>query len=241
MNVHIIQHEIYETPGTYLSWAKERNFNCTFSRVFYNEPLPQSAENIDILIVMGGPQSPDTSTEQCPHFDAKAEIALIQKCIHNNKIVISICLGAQLIGEALGAKYEHSPEKEIGIWPIQLTSDGLEDNNIKHFDTNLLVGHWHNDMPGLTKDCKILAQSIGCPRQIVCYSDFVYGFQCHMEFTPEVVELLINEEEHFLQNNTKLVFVQKPDIIRQQDFREMNQKLKEFLDNISYKYQEAIQ
>lgn len=239
MNVHIIQHEVYEAPGAFLSWIEEKNFTSSFSRVFIDDPLPQSADNIDILIVMGGPQSPDTSTEQCPHFNAKAEITLIQKCIQNNKIVIGVCLGVQLIGEALGAKYEHSPEKEIGVWPIQLTADGLKDNNIKHFGTNLLVGHWHNDMPGLTKDCKILAQSIGCPRQIICYSDFVYGFQCHIEFTLEVVDLLINEEEDFLQNNTKHVFVQKPDVIRHQDFSKMNQKLKEFLDNISYKYQQV--
>ncbi len=49
-----------------------------------------------------------------------------------------------------------------------------------HFGKTLEVGHWHNDMPGLTPEAKIIAYSEGCPRQIVAYSDRVFGFQCHM-------------------------------------------------------------
>jgi GMP synthase (glutamine-hydrolysing) len=57
------------------------------------------------------------------------------------------------------------------------------------------VGHWHNDMPGLTPNAKIIAFSAGCPRQIIEYSKLVYGLQCHMELTSEVVELLIQHSE----------------------------------------------
>ena len=177
MKVHFIQHETFEAPAAYLEWAKQRNHTITFSKVYENQALPETAENIDLLIVMGGPQSPATTQKECPHFNAKAEITLIQKCIKSEKAVIGVCLGSQLIGEALGANFEHSPEKEIGVFPIQLTDDGLKDEKINHFGSSLLVGHWHNDMPGLTTDSKILATSTGCPRQIVAYSNLVYGFQ----------------------------------------------------------------
>lgn len=233
MNIHFIQHEVFEAPGAYLEWAEKRNHNITFSKVYENQPLPETVEKMDMLIIMGGPQSPDTNKEECPHFDAKAEIALIRKAVNAGKAVVGVCLGSQLIGEALGAKFEHSPEKEIGVLPIQLTPDGLKDKNIAHFGSSLLVGHWHNDMPGLTSKGKILATSIGCPRQIVAYSDLVYGFQCHMELTPEVIELLIAQEEDFLNNNTKHRFVQKPDEIRNFDYSEMNSKLFQFLDNLA--------
>lgn len=232
MNVHFIQHETFEAPGAYLEWAKERNHTISFSKVFEHNGLPQTAENMDLLIIMGGPQSPDTSKEECPHFDAGAEIALVQKAVSSGKAVVGVCLGAQLIGEALGAKFEHSPEKEIGVLPIQLTQDGLKDEKIAHFGSSLLVGHWHNDMPGLTAQSKILATSTGCPRQIVAYSGLVYGFQCHMEFTPELIELLIAEEEDFLTNNTKHRFVQKPDEIRSFNYSDMNNKLFQFLDQL---------
>jgi len=185
MKVHFIQHETFEAPGAYLEWAKERNHTISFSKVYEHNSLPKTTENMDLLIIMGGPQSPDTTQEECPHFNAKAEIALIQKCIQAEKAVLGICLGAQLIGKALGAKVEHSPEKEIGVFPIQLTEDGIKDEKIAHFGSSLFVGHWHSDMPGLTIESKILATSKGCPRQIVAYSNLVYGFQCHIEFTLE--------------------------------------------------------
>lgn len=236
MNVHFIQHETFEAPSAYLDWAKQRNHTIAFSKVYENQPLPETAENIDLLIVMGGPQSPDTTQEECPHFNAKAEIALIQKCIQAGKAVVGICLGSQLIGEALGAKFEHSPEKEIGVFPIHLTADGLKDEKINHFGSTLPVGHWHNDMPSLTPQSKVLATSAGCPRQIVTYSNLVYGFQCHMEFTQETVELLIAEELDFLTHNTTHKFVQKPDEIRSYDYTEMNNKLFVFLDKLMDEY-----
>ncbi|NGM90772.1 glutamine amidotransferase, partial [Parapusillimonas sp. SGNA-6] len=198
--------------------------------------IPETAEDIDLLIVMGGPQSPDTTQEECPHFNAKAEIAVIQKCIQADKAVVGVCLGSQLIGQALGAKFEHSPEKEIGVFPIQLTADGLKDEKINHFGSTLPVGHWHNDMPGLTPQSKVLATSAGCPRQIVAYNNLVYGFQCHMEFTQETVELLIAEEVDFLTHNTTHKFVQKPDEIHHYDFSEMNEKLWQFLDKLAAEY-----
>ncbi len=236
MNVHFIQHEIFEAPGAYLEWAKQKNHTNTFSKVYENQPLPQKADNIDLLIVMGGPQSPNTTQEECPHFNAKAEMALIQKCIQAGKAVVGVCLGAQLIGQALGAKFERSPEKEIGVFPIHLTEYGFKDEKINHFGSTLPVGHWHSDMPGLTTNSKILATSIGCPKQIVAYSYLVYGFQCHMELTPEVVELLIAEELDFLSNNTTHKFVQKPDEIRGYDYTEMNDKLFLFLDKLVDEY-----
>jgi len=198
MNIHFIQHETFETAGAYLDWAEKRKYNISFSKVFEGDKLPDSAENIDMLIILGGPQDPATSTEECPHFDAKAEINLIKKCIDVGKAVVGICLGSQLIGESLGFKFGHSPEKEIGNFAIELTEQGLQDEKISHFGKTLVVGHWHNDMPGLENDNQILAFSKGCPRQIVKYSNIVYGFQCHMELTKEVVKELINSEKDLL-------------------------------------------
>ncbi|HEU0124760.1 type 1 glutamine amidotransferase [Flavobacterium sp.] len=236
MNIHFIQHETYEAPGAYLNWAENRNYKISFSKVYENNPLPDSVDFIDMLIVMGGPQSPNTTLEECSHFDAKAEITLIQKCIANGKAVVGACLGSQLIGQALGANFGHSPEKEIGVFPITLTEDGIKDKKISHFGSILNVGHWHNDMPGLTKESKVLAFSEGCPIQIVSYSDFVYGFQCHMELTTEVVSLLIESETDLLAESKKYKFVQNPEEILSYDYNEMNEKLFQFLDKLVLAY-----
>lgn len=236
MHIHFIQHEIFEAPGAYLEWATQRGYNVTFSKIYEGHSLPENVEDLDMLIVMGGPQSPDTTKEECPYFDGAAEIAFIQRFIAQGRAVVGVCLGAQLIGEALGARFDHSPEKEIGVFPITLTKVGLGDVKINHFGTSLAVGHWHNDMPGLTTESRVLAESKGCPRQIIAFGDLIYGFQCHMEFTPEVVALLIEEELDFLTNNNGYPYVQKPNEIRCYNYTEMNDKLFVFLDKLSEEY-----
>lgn len=230
MHIHFIIHEHFEAPGAYESWAKNRGYTVSYSRVYEGENLPECVENIDFLIVMGGPQDPSTTIEQCPHFDTKSEQSVISKAINAGKVVLGICLGSQLIGEALGASYEHSPEREIGKFPITLTEDGLMHPLFEHFGEALDVGHWHNDMPGLTADSKIIAYSEGCPRQIVAYSDLVFGFQCHMELTSEVVALLIKNDD--LSEAKKYRFVDEPEILLNHDYDEMNKKLHEFLDKL---------
>jgi len=236
VHIHFIIHEVFEGPGAFLTWAKMRGHSIGYSRVYKGEPLPLSFEQIDLLIVMGGPQSPSTTIEMCPHFDGAAEIALIKKCIDLNKAVIGVCLGAQLIGEAYGARCVKSPEKEIGGFPVFLTEEGKDHRFFSHFDNGCMVGHWHNDMPGLTEKSQVIAYSEGCPRQIIQYGTFVYGFQCHMEFTHELVELLIEHSEAELREDKERKFVQQPDVLRNNDYTTMNDKLYVFLDLLTKEY-----
>ncbi|OSZ62679.1 GMP synthase [Sphingomonas sp. IBVSS2] len=236
MKVHFVMHEAFEAPGAYEIWARARGHAASFTRLYDGGRLPISANDHDMLIVMGGPQSPATTTDECPHFDATAERGLIARFIEAGKPVVGICLGSQLIGEALGAPHEHSPEKEIGKFPIALTAEGRAHPRFADFGSELAVGHWHNDMPGLTATAKIIATSEGCPRQIVEYGDLVYGFQCHMEFTPEVIELLIAASESELATLSDHRFVQQPDALRGHDYGEMNGKLYGFLDKLEAAY-----
>ncbi|MFL6605602.1 MAG: type 1 glutamine amidotransferase [Steroidobacteraceae bacterium] len=236
MHVHFVVHEPFEAPGAYENWVRDRKHTCGYSRVYAQELLPQSVEAIDLLVLFGGPQSPSTTMDECPHFDAAAERALILRCVAAGKAVVGICLGSQLIGEALGAKHEKSPETEIGKFPIFLTSEGRANHKFADFGEPLGVGHWHSDMPGLTKDAKVIAYSEGCPRQIVEYSNLVYGFQCHMEFTREVIELLIAASERELASLTGSRFVQQPAALRANDYASMNQSLFGFLDELVVAY-----
>jgi GMP synthase (glutamine-hydrolysing) len=234
MHVHFVVHESFEAPGAFETWVRERGFTAGFSRVYSHEPLPEAADGIDLLVVMGGPQSPATTQQECPHFDAAAEQALIVKCVVANKAVIGVCLGAQLLGDALGASFDHSPEMEIGKFPIALSPHGRANDKFAGFGETLEVGHWHSDMPGLTRGAKIIAYSKGCPRQIVEYGRLVYGFQCHMELNREVIELLIAASD--LADLSKHRFVQQADALRANDYGVMNEKLFLFLDKLVADY-----
>ncbi|NTV24002.1 MAG: C26 family cysteine hydrolase domain-containing family [Nanoarchaeota archaeon] len=231
MKIHIIMHESFESPAAVAEWAGRNDHSLSYSRLFQGDDLPYSCENIDFLVVMGGPQSPATTKEECHYFDAKQEIALIKKAIDADKRVLGVCLGAQLIGEALGARFEHSPNREIGVFDIMLTPDAKEDSILLKWPDRLMVGHWHGDMPGLTKDTKILAYSKGCPRQIVKYSDKVYGFQCHLEFTKAAVAGMIKNCGHELVNGKP--YIQKREELINFDYDEMNQYLFQFLDDFT--------
>lgn len=232
MKIHIVMHESFESPAAIEIWAKKKWLDITYTRQYLGDTFPEEC-NFDFLVVMGGPQSPETTLEECPHYDAKKEIAFIKKAIDQNKILLGACLGAQLIGEALGGKFGHSPNREIGVFPITLTEDGKQDPIIGTFPEKFLVGHWHGDMPGLTSESKILATSEGCPRQIVRYAPKIYGFQCHFEFTPEAIEGMIENNAHELENYKDLPYIETAEQLRNHNYDEMNNLLFKFLDKIS--------
>ncbi|CAG9948676.1 unnamed protein product [Clonostachys rosea f. rosea IK726] len=236
MLVHFIVHESFEAPGAYETWALKRGYNATFTRLYLGDTLPVIVDSLDILIVLGGPQTPSTTKDECPYFDAAAERDFILQCISAGKAVVGICLGSQLVSEALGAAWEKSPETEIGNFPITLTTTGRSNDKFEHFDLSIEVGHWHNDMPGLTPEAKIIASSQGCPRQIVEYTNLVYGFQCHMEFNAEVIEGLIEASKDELAGLIENKYVQQPDVLRANDYAKMNETLAVFLDRLTEAY-----
>lgn len=230
MNIHFVLHESFESPGAILDWASSHNHTVSFTKLYNYESLPNDANSTDFLIVMGGPQSPATTLEKCPYFDAKAESAFIADAVSNGKLVLGVCLGAQLIGEALGAKFDHSPNREIGVFELRLTEDAQEDPIFSTFPNEFPVGHWHGDMPGLTPDSKVLATSKGCPRQIVRYTPKVYGFQCHFEFTKDSIEGMIQNCSHELEQYKDLSYIEDANELRAHDYSKINQRLFSFLD-----------
>ncbi len=229
MNIHIVVHESFESPGAIDAWIKNGGHRVTYTRLYSGEAFPRES-GFDFLIVMGGPQSPATTLKECPHFDAKEEIRFIKRAIDENKLVLGICLGAQLIGEALGAHFEHSPNREIGAFTLKLTVEGENDRMFAEFPKEFVAGHWHGDMPGLTPDSQVLATSEGCPRQIVRYTPRVYGFQCHLEFTSDSIEDMIINNSHELSAYKELPYIQTPSELRINDYATINSLLFTFLD-----------
>ncbi len=236
IKIHFIVHEQFAGPGAFENWAVKRGYDYSFSRVYLNEKLPLNIDIFDLLIVLGGPQRPSTTKKECPHFDSHKEIRIIQQFIENEKAVLGICLGAQLIGEALGANFEQSPFKEIGAFQISLTEEGKANQKFSHFPANVVVGHWHGDMPGLTENAKIIAKSDGCPRQIIEYSKLVYGFQCHLEFCTELLELFIHNSDKELKLLSGKKYIQTPKELRNNNYEEMNELLYKFLDKLMHQY-----
>ncbi len=230
MKIHFIIHESFEVPGIIEVWATNKGHQTSYTQVYQYEKYPESIEEIDMLIVMGGPQSPETTLDECPYFNAKEEIAFIKKVIDADKKVFGVCLGAQMIGEALGAKVDHSPNVEIGIFNVYLTEKANQSSFFNSLPVHFPVAHWHGDMPGLPEHSEVLAYSEGCPRQMIKFSSKVYGFQCHMEYTPEVIRNMIANCGEELERYQGLPYVQHAASISNADFGSMNRILMDFLD-----------
>ena len=233
MKVHFIQQDSWVEPGEYLSWAMRRGYDVTFTRCWMYDSIPREL-SADILIVLGGYQCPATTKEQCDYFDSAAEQRLIRKYVDAGRIVIGVCLGAQLLGEAMGAEYEHSPEKEIGPVRARLTEAGKADPFLKSFPETFDAGEWHNDMPGLTPDAVILAESDGCPRQIVRFAKYAYAFQTHMEFNRKIIAAGIEDCGGKL--GVSGPYVQSEEELLEYDYTDMNRMLSRFLDAIVEDY-----
>lgn len=226
MHIHFIIHASFEKPGSINNWITKKGYTFSTTSPYKGELLP-SDDDFDFLIIMGGPQSP-TNLTKFPYL--KDEIRFTKKAIENNKSILGICLGAQIIGEALGAKTDCSPHKEVGTFPISLTSDGLHDPIFKHFPKQFDVMHWHNDMPGVPDTAAILAESAGCPRQVIRYGKKIYGLQCHLEMTPELIKGMLDHCKEDLQPS---LYTQPHEKMLAANFSEMNQKLHFILDKIT--------
>lgn len=226
MKILFVTHASFEKPGSIETWAKKNGHETQEVCPFKGENIPDINE-FDFLIVMGGPQSP-LKIEQAPYL--ADEITLIKQAIDKNKRIIGICLGAQLIGEAFGAKTERSPQREIGIFSIEQLETAKLDPIFRQFPTNYDVMHWHSDMPGIPTEAVLLAKSEGCPRQIIRYGDRIYGFQCHFELTKELVQEMMEQCATDLKPGP---YVSSAKELTTADYSQINSKMDKVLDYLA--------
>ncbi|MBS0288091.1 MAG: hypothetical protein JSR17_12395 [Proteobacteria bacterium] len=223
MRCHFIQHAHFETPGSLSAWAVKHNLKIALYHPYQNDPLPVVTQG-EPVIFLGGPQS---ATEYQRYAYLEKEVTYIRELVKLKQPMVGICLGAQLIGESLGAKCLRSPEKEVGVFPIKLTEKAKHHPYFKGLPQTQPVMHWHNDMPGLTKSANVLATSEGCPRQIIEYAPNILGFQCHFEANDEWLGLLLENASNDLKPSR---FTQSVEAMHKSDFKAMNLYLETILD-----------
>lgn len=225
MRIHYLIHAAYESPGAIDDWAHANKHTSSSTHTYKGEKLP-NANDFDFLIVMGGPQS---ATQLDKWAYLKDEIALIKQTIAANKPILGICLGAQLLAESLGASTQKSPHREIGVFPIELLPDAKHDPAFSQFPPSFDVMHWHNDMPGIPTNARLLAKSAGCPQQAFSVGDRLYGLQFHLEITPTDVKQMLPHEGELKPG----LYIETKEKLLSHDLKEINKKLFKLLDYLS--------
>lgn len=190
MRLHWLQHVPFEGLGTIEDWAEERGFQITCTRLYDDEDELPDVADFDWLIVMGGPMG---IFDYNDHPWLTDEKELIELAVDEEKTVIGICLGAQLMADVLGAKVYPGPQKEIGWFPIQRSADASA-----LIPQELIVFHWHGDTFEIPDDAVALATSKPGINQGFIYKDKVVGLQFHMETTPDSMEAIIEHCSHEL-------------------------------------------
>jgi len=185
--LHYIQHVPFETPGCILDWAQEKGIIVTATHTYKNEPFP-AFDDFDFLVIMGGPMGVQ-DTGLYPWLVAEKEF--IARAIQMNKKVLGICLGAQLIAFACGAKVYANPEKEVGWHPVSLTQAAQNHALFSDFPAELEVFHWHGETFTLPANAIHLARSTACEHQAFLLDEHVLGFQFHLEVKAENVKSLL--------------------------------------------------
>ncbi len=189
MKIAYLQNAAHSGPDNILAWGQERSVAITGTQLFAGEPLATTYP--DILIVLGGVPA------ECAEW-LQQEIAYIRSAIEAGSRVLGLCLGSQLIVEALGGSLVPHTHSECGWWPVTLNEKaachpalkGLSDTAFFFFHRNTVV------MPD---SMSLLASNPGCKHQIFAWGDRVIGIQGHPEMRADTIEYLIRNKKSYLE------------------------------------------
>jgi GMP synthase-like glutamine amidotransferase len=195
---HYLQHIPFETLGSIESWLRATGSAVTCTRFFESTSLPDP-RLVDLLIVMGGPMSVNDEME-FPWL--LTEKRFIRECIEAGKRVLGVCLGAQLIASALGARVYPNRFKEIGWFPVKGLAPA---GGAFSFPPSLEVFHWHGETFDLPAGAVHIARSEGCENQAFQIERSVVGLQFHLETTPESLRAMVS---HFKSELVPAGYVQ---------------------------------
>jgi GMP synthase-like glutamine amidotransferase len=178
-----LQHVPYEGPGLIAAAASRRGLDLRLCHPYRGESLP-SPEELDGLVVMGGPMGVHDTAE---HPYLAREVELIAAIVHAGGPVLGVCLGAQLIAHALGARVYRGQQAEIGCGAVSLTGAGREDLVLGSTGAATLpVVHWHEETFALPAHTTLLASSSLFPHQAFRVGAHAYGLQFHVEVEREL-------------------------------------------------------
>ncbi|HNX40195.1 MAG TPA: type 1 glutamine amidotransferase [Methanothrix sp.] len=229
MKIHYLQHVPFEDLANIEGWAISRGHDITATRLFSGEALPE-LESIDWLIIMGGPMN---IYEHDRYPWLATEKRFIGRAIAAGKIVLGICLGAQLMADVLGAEVVKNENREIGWFTVDLTAEAKASPLFSVLPQSFTAFHWHGDTFAIPPGALRAAYSRGCANQAFVLGRAV-GLQFHLESSEESLEHLLENcagelaegDSPYVQNGVELA-------AGGQHFAGMRCLMEAFLDNMA--------
>lgn len=184
---HCLQHVPFERPGQLAKWVADRGHTLSVTHLWQAESLPHLDE-YDGLFILGGPMN---VYEDSLYPWLAAEKSFIAAAVADDKPILGICLGAQLLAVILGGLVTTARHKEIGWFPVRLTADGCTSQLFFDFAGPLTAFHWHGDRFSIPPRAMHVATSEACAEQAFVYNERVVGLQFHLETDLDNVAALV--------------------------------------------------
>jgi len=183
--VNVIRHLAFEDLGSFSSVLQIHDYQINYIDAGYDDLSIINARSGDLLIILGGPISVNDGA-QFPFLEL--EINLLKQRIAADRPTLGICLGAQLIASALGAKIYAGDEKEIGWSGLSLTAAG-ERSALRYLNAqHCSMLHWHGESFDLPDNALLLASSEKYVNQAFSYGKNILALQFHPEVTQRDME-----------------------------------------------------
>ncbi len=183
-NLLVFQHIAREHPSNIAEYTAKRNIGLSVVKLWESQTIPPVAD-YDALVVLGGPMGVYEE-----YAGKREELSALDEAI-GRMPVLGICLGAQLVAHAMGARvYPHIVEgkriKEIGYYDVSLTPAGKQSKLFEGFSDTFKVLQWHGDTFDMPEGAEHLVTAPLCANQAFS-REGAYGIQFHVEATPDLV------------------------------------------------------
>jgi len=182
MRVVAFRHGVSEDLGLLLPALNQHGITVDFADLDHDGATLPDLSDAAGLIFMGGTMSVN---DDLPFL--RTELECIRHAVARGQPVLGLCLGAQLIAKALGAKVHRNPVKEIGWFDVHWTDAARHDPLFAGLDGPETLLQWHYDTFDLPSSATHLAWSERCRNQAFRVAPNVYGLQFHLEATPAII------------------------------------------------------
>jgi len=188
--IWVLQHHPVENLGAIAEALEEAALAWQYVRIFDGARIPGDMKGAGGLIVMGGPESV-YQLDRYPYL--RDEMRLIEGALHDNKPILGVCLGAQLLAAVLGAPVRRGEHREIGWYQVRLTDAARNDRLMEGLPAAFTAAHWHSDVFDLPAGAVALASSDRTENQAFRFGDKAYGLLFHAEISQERIGKLVAE------------------------------------------------
>ena len=195
MNVLIFQHTPGENPGAFLEHISSNGDTCEIVRLFDGCPIPV-LDDFDLLLVLGGPMDVwETETYPWLATEKQAIRTWVQDL---NRPYFGICLGHQLLVDAMGGKCAPMKQPEIGVLPIKLSDHARRDPLFDTLPGQYRVLQWHGvEAVELPPNSTVLAWSNECAVQAFRVSRCAWGVQFHPELVQGTIDSWMSDPANY--------------------------------------------